>query len=413
MIFIPPGQTDGQVLNDFGFQVEIAGITAPPVGAGYIRPETGETVGGHTKALPREAVRAIVDIPGVRSAGLDLELFLAVLQSEGEVQRGGEQAHIERSGDIEVEGLVKFPIATRFVRGRNARPHGRKLGVNGVVHIEAHAVLAEAGAHVIRPAVQQHQARVGQFAAQAESDAPVLNNPAEARGEAARKALVEEKAVVGQMHIGVVRRGVGRYCGTALAGTGQVGHPDGGRTVFKRVAPEHAAPGVGVAEEETAFDFALRIVAEGIHPTVHLLQVQTQVAEELIVVLNLGRAPNLGRRPAYMLIAGFDQPARVVTLDAAAGFVRVQELEAEVGKAVVGQRQAQVGGHFYLVAVAVVVLAVAGLDGQALGVFAQPKVQNAGDGVRAVLGRGSVAQDFNAVKRNGRNHGNVGSLRAV
>ena len=114
-----------------------------------------------------------------------------------------------------------------------------------------------------------------------------------------------------------------------------------------------------------------------------------------------------------MLIAGFDQPARVVTLDAAAGFVRVQELEAEVGKAVVGQRQTQVGGHFHLVAVAVVVLAVAGLDGQALGVFPQPKVQNAGDGVRAVLGRGSVAQDFNAVKRNGRNHGNVGSLRAV
>ena len=400
-------------MNHLGFQVQIAGITAPTEGTGNIRPETGETVGGHTKALPGEAVRTVVDIPGVRAAGFDLELFLAVLQAKGEVQRGGEQPHVERSGDIDVEGLVKFPIAAGFVRGRNARPHGRKLGVDGVVHIEADTVVAEAGAHVIRPAVQQHQAGVGQLSAQAEGDAPVLNNPAEAWGEAARKALVEEKAVVGQIDVGVVCRGVGRHRRTTLAGAGQVGYPDRRCAVCKRVAPEHPAPGVGVAEKEAAFDLTLGIVAEGVQPGIEVFQVQPQIPEKLVVVLDFGRAPNLGRRPAYMLIAGFDQPARVVTLDAAAGFVRVQELEAEVGKAVVGQRQAQVGGHFYLVAVAVVVLAVAGLDGQALGVFAQPKVQNAGDGVRAVLGRGSVAQDFNAVKRNGRNHGNVGSLRAV
>ena len=112
-----------------------------------------------------------------------------------------------------------------------------------------------------------------------------------------------------------------------------------------------------------------------------------------------------------MLVAGLNQPARIAALDAAAGFIRIQKLEAEVGKAVVGQRQAQVGGDIHLVAVTVVGLAPTGLERQALGGILQLEVQNAGNSVRAVLGRGPVAQDFDPLQGDGRDNGQVSALR--
>ena len=70
--------------------------------------------------------------------------------------------------------------------------------------------------------------------------------------------------MLGQLHAGIVGRGVGRDDRTAAAGVGQVGHPDGGRPVGKRVAPEDTAPGVGVAKKEAALDLALGIIAKGV-----------------------------------------------------------------------------------------------------------------------------------------------------
>ena len=114
-----------------------------------------------------------------------------------------------------------------------------------------------------------------------------------------------------------------------------------------------------------------------------------------------------------MRIAGLDQPSRIPALHATAGLVGVQELKAEVGKAVVGQRQAEVGGDIHLVTVAVVGLAPTGVQRQALGRLLQLEIQDAGDGVRAVLGCGSVAQDFDPLQGDSRDDGQVGALRPV
>ena len=162
-------------------------------------------------------------------------------------------------------------------------------------------------------------------------------------------------------------------------------------------AAEHPAARIGIAEVETTLHLALRIVTEGIHAAVDLLQVQAEVAEKLVVVLNLGRSPDLRRGPAHIHVAGLDQASGIAALYATAGFVHVVELEAEVGKAILGQRYAQVGGHVHLVAVAMVVLTIARLHSQPLGVLPEPEVQHAGNGVRAVLGRSPVAQHLDAL----------------
>ena len=173
---------------------------------------------------------------------------------------------------------------------------------------------------------------------------------------------------------------------------------------------EDSSARVGIPKEETTLHPTLGIVAEGVQPSVDLLQVQPQVAEEFVVVLDLGCAPNLRRGPAHIRIPRFNQGPGIVALGTAAGLVSVQKLKAEVGKTAVGQRQPEVGGDIHFIAVAVVVLTVAGLDGQPLPVFAQPEVQNAGDGVRAVLGGGAIAQDFDPLQGNGWNRGNIGPV---
>ena len=211
----------------------------------------------------------------------------------------------------------------------------------------------------------------------------------------------------------VVGRGVCWYGGAALAGPRQVGNPYRGRAVFKRVAPEHAAPGVGVTEKEAALHLALRVVTEGVQPRLDGLKVETKVAEEFIVVLDLRRAPDLRRGPSYVLIARLDQSPRIVALHAAASLVGIHELEAEVGKSVLGQRQAQVGRHVHLVTVPMIVLTPACVYRQALRVFPEPEIQDAGDGVRAVLSRRAVTQYFHPLECNGRDHRNIGRMRPV
>ena len=219
--------------------------------------------------------------------------------------------------------------------------------------------------------------------------------------------------MIGQIHAGVVGRRIGGHGRTAEAGAGQVGHSDCGRAVFEWVAPEDTPARVGVAKKEAALHLALRIITKGVQPSVERLQVQAEVAEELVVILDFGRSPDMGRRSAHMCIAGLDQPSRIPALHAAAGLIGVQELEAEVGKTVFGQRQAQVGGHLHLVPVTVVGLAPTGVERQALGCFLQLEVQDTGDSVRAVLGCGAVAQDFDPLQRDDRNNRQVGALRSV
>jgi len=282
-----------------------------------------------------------------------------------------------------------------------------ELGVDGVVHEEINAVPAEAGAHVVVPAVQP----IGQFPAQAEGDAPVLHRATEPRRKTARKALIENKAVGRQIHLGVVCGRVGCYHRTAFEIVGQVGHPDRRRAVFKRVAPEHPAAGVGIAEKEVAFGLAFGIVAKRIQ-AMPVGQVQAQVAEEFVIILH-GRCAEKLRRLTNVVVAGGNQLQRIVALHAAAGLVAVHELETEVGKALIGQRQAEVAGHTHLVAVALVILAPARFQHGPLGIVAQHEIQRSGNGVGAVLRRSTVTQYFQPLERNGRNDRNISPLRAV
>ena len=139
-------------------------------------------------------------------------------------------------------------------------------------------------------------------------------------------------------------------------------------------------------------------------------EVETEVAEEFIVVRHVRRAPDLHGASADMLVAAGDRRQRVGALHAAVGRVGVGELEAEVGKPGVGQRQADVGRRAHLVAIALIILAPAGFDRTALGRVAQHKIQHAGYRVGAVLGTRAVAQHFYPFKRDGRDRANVGAV---
>ena len=347
-----------------------------------------------------------------------------VLEAKGHIQVGVEETDIKWFGNVQVERLFSLAHTAGPVFRRNDPVDRQELRVDRVEHEIVNAVLAEVGTHVVGPAVEQRigALQVLQRPAQAEGDAPVLHVAAEAWGEAARKLGVEHGAMVGQRHVRVIGRRVLLHFRAAA------GQPvfeqisalrDGPRVEivsdvdnFVEVAgtAEHPVARIGIPEVEAALDLALRIVTEGIHAAVDLLQVQAQVAEKLVVVLNLGRSPDLRRRPTHIHVTGLDQTPCVAALYATAGFVHVIELEAEVGEAILGQRHPEVGGHVHLVAVAVVVLAVARLHGQTLGVLPEPEVQHAGNSVRAVLGRGSVAQHLNALQGNGRDVGDIGPL---
>ena len=406
-VFISPGQAEVEGWYDCGFQVQIQCIIVSFEYAGRIRPVAGKPVGADAEALISQV---FIDEPGLCLPNFLFEFLHVILKSEGHVQRGVEEADIQGLGNIQVERPLKLRVSAGSVLRGDSGAHSSQLRVDGVVYEEVHAVVAEGSASIVRPAVEQRRGAC-HFPAQAKGDAPILEVAAKTRRKTAGKTLVKEEAVLGQIYAGVVGRRIGGHGGTAKVGAGQVGHPDCRRTVFKRIASEDTAARVGVAKKEAALHLALGIIAKGVQPGIERLQVKTEVAEEFIVVLDFGRAPYLRCGSAYMRVAGLDQPPRIPALYTTAGFVGVQKLEAEVGKAIVGQRQAQVGGHLHLVPVTVVGLAPTGVERQALGCLLQLEVQDTGDGIRAVLGCGAVTQDFDPLQRDDWDDGQVGTLR--
>ena len=139
-----------------------------------------------------------------------------------------EDAEFDRTGDIEVERLLELRIGARSVRRRNVRPHGDELRVDGVVDEEIDTVLAEGGAGVVGPAVEQRVCalQVRQLPTQTEGDAPVLHVAAEARCEPAREPFVEAEAIRIPVQSALVISGVVGRDSRAVAGhsiVGQVG----------------------------------------------------------------------------------------------------------------------------------------------------------------------------------------------
>ncbi len=137
-----------------------------------------------------------------------------------------------------------------------------------------------------------------------------------------------------------------------------------------------------------------------------------EVAEQLQVVLAGRIAPGL-RRVGHGGVAGRDECRRIGALHAAVGRTGIAVLQAEVGEAVVAERQPDVAGDVVRVAVARAVGAGIELQAAPLTGVLQQEVHHAGDGIGAVLRRGAVAQHFHLPQGDRRNGRDVRTLRAV
>jgi len=112
-------------------------------------------------------------------------------------------------------------------------------------------------------------------------------------------------------------------------------------------------------------------------------------------------------------VARVRQALGVAALHRAVGGVGLLVLEAEICESVGGERKPEVGRDVHGVAIAFKIGSVFRGDRASLGVVPEREVDHARDGVRTVLRRRSVTQDFHALDRNGRNRGEIGALRAV
>ena len=311
-------------------------------------------------------------------------------------------------GDVEVEIHFLLPVKPRIEIARGVQAERR---VDGVVEEEVRLVHAVAGAGVPDHAVLQGLAQAGHHRR-------VADHPAELRREAARNGLLKGEAVRLREHLGqgrLVRPVVHDPHG------GAVGGPVGDAVAcVEHVADEQRlavveAVDVGavvrVPEVEPLRHLLLRVV--GVPVELHPVGEQVaEVAEQLQVVLDRRVAPDL-RRVGHGRVAGRDQRRGVGALHAAIGRVGVAVLHAEIDETGVAERQSDVAGNGVRIAVARAVGAGIELQAAARAVVLEQEVQHAGNGVRAVLRRGAVAQHLHLAQRNRGNGRDVRTLRAV
>ena len=309
------------------------------------------------------------------------------------------RAEIDRVYHINVEVGVSLCVVANVEIARRIRAERsvQRIAVEG-----GQAVLAEARRDV------PHQA-VGQFAPHADDAEDVADGRAELRREAFRKRLDErETALVGQhrltegqqvggggIDVAVLRR-------TALARDQELV----GAGLVDTVAVHRAA------EEKRRRYLAAGVIAEGVE-LVAVAQVDADVRHGPDAVVDGRRSPRLG---GYGDVgnAQADQRGGVAVLDAAVGGRGLAVFEAQVGETVIRQRQPEIGGNGgHVLAGIFRVRAVPGLQGDAFVCVLEDKIQYAGDGVGAVLGRRTVAQHLHALQGNGGNGRNVRSLGAV
>ncbi len=177
------------------------------------------------------------------------------------------------------------------------------------------------------------------------------------------------------------------------------------------VIREHAAPCIGIAKEEPAFGFPVGHVAERVGFG-SVGQFQTRVQENRPVSLHVRCAPDLGVGLSDMGVAAGDQAGRIAPLHAADRRLGLAPLRAQIGETAGRDRGSDIRGEPVFVAVAFVGLSPLRLDHAAVRPVLEHEVDHPGDGVRAVLGGGGVAQHFHPVERDRRDHADVGALRA-
>ena len=140
------------------------------------------------------------------------------------------------------------------------------------------------------------------------------------------------------------------------AGRAPIAHEQG----LAGIVAEYARAGVWISEEESPVHLLAGVVRMSVELEAIAEQV-AEIAEELEVVVDFRRAPDLGRI-ANIPVAGRDQSRRVATLDAAIARRGVAVFEAEVGKPGGAERQPHVAGESVTPAPSVLVDSTAELD---------------------------------------------------
>ena len=204
--------------------------------------------------------------------------------------------------------------------------------------------------------------------------------------------------------------------GLAADNPGHIGSAVGGSAGTR----EDTGAGVRITEIETAFHLALGEVPEGIG-LAPAAKIEPEIGEHLVVVLEFRCAPHHHIGMENMRIAGIPdvrvacvhQALGVSALHRAVGGVGLLVLEAEICETVGGERKAEVGRNVYAGAVAFKIASVLRGDRASLGVIPEREIDHPRDGVRTVLRCRSVAQDFHALDRDGRDGREIGALRAV
>ena len=130
-------------------------------------------------------------------------------------------------------------------------------------------------------------------------------------------------------------------------------------------------------------------------------QVSAVVGKEFEVVPDDGRTPNLGGI-GHIGIAGGNERFGVVALRRAIGIVGVAVFQAEVGPRIFSS-QADVAGEAVGEAVPCLVDTGPDFNRAAPVAVLELETHHPGNGVRTVLRRGAVAQDFHLFQGNRRN----------
>ena len=236
-----------------------------------------------------------------------------------------------------------------------------------------------------------------EFASDPESEAGILDIRAEHGGKSTGKHFGQGKAFPIQRAPGgnlLKARAAGRvavddadgWAGDVISGVGVSDQHRGAAVIGKSLRPVAA---IGSAKEEYGLYRFFGVVGQGIQGHV-VAQVQPGIGEELEIVLDIGRAPGLGRVLDKRIVQG--QPRGVAALHLPFGALGLQPLGAEIDKSRGAQRQTRIGRQAIVSAIAVVVPAAASRQGKALGIVFELKVDNTGNGIGAVLGRRAVAQ---------------------
>ena len=321
------------------------------------------------------------NVPRLALAEPSFVLFVPPLGSDRDVEPVADSIR-----DIKIETHFLLPVTPKIEVRRGIRS---ERGVDRVDDEQVGLVGSDTDACVPNNAA-------GREPAQASDRRRIGHVTTEVRGKTAGEPFLEGKAVRVGNHLSqgirtgqVVGDGYRGTVGGALIARGQHVADEQGSPA---VRAEDAPSGVGVPEEKAAGHLLVGVVCVSVELQAVAEQV-AEIAEELEVVLNLGRAPDLGWL-SDIGIASCEESRHVATLDAAVGRIGTPILEAEVGETCLAEWQPDVAGE----GVRFAVPPLAEGPGDELEATAgndcpwAAKLNHAGDGVRAVLRRRAAAQ---------------------